>query len=149
MLYEDDFHPVEADILNTSAEHDSLKADVPKVLWLLMLRFSEVVVLIWKTTKVYAARCEVCTEDGPSLALPSSVSHEIVLSAATYARLSNVPELSLVTLLSFHCLKPGTFEGATCKLLLDPFQHGTKKSLALSTSAEWQVTPPSTATHAL
>ena len=43
-----------------------------------------------------------------SLAIPAEfrtpVSHEIVLSVATFAWLHCVPELSLLTLLSFHCL---------------------------------------------
>ena len=44
-----------------------------------------------------------CIEVGPSPSLPRSVWHEIVFLASS-ARLSNVPELSLLTLLSFHCL---------------------------------------------
>ena len=92
------------DTLNTPAERESLKDHVHKILWLFMLRFYGVVVLISKSTKVYAARCEVCIEFGPSPSLPSSVSHEIVLIVATSARLRNVPELSRLTLFSFHCL---------------------------------------------
>ena len=84
----------------------SLKADVHKTLLLLMLVFSEVAVLIWKTTKEYAARCGV--HQSWSLAIPAvfstPMSHEIVMSLATSAWLHNFPALSLLTLLSFHCL---------------------------------------------
>ena len=56
-----------------------------------------------------------------SLAIPAEfrtpVSHEILLSVAVSAKLQNVPELSLLTLLSFHCLlrppEAGNFDGAT------------------------------------
>ena len=43
----------------------SLKVDVHKILLLPMLGFCGVVVLIRRTTKVYAARCKVYIEVGP------------------------------------------------------------------------------------
>ena len=60
-----------------------------------------------KTTKVCSARCDVSTGVSPSPSLPSSgrqCPFEIVLSVATSAWLHDVPELALLTLLSFHCL---------------------------------------------
>ena len=56
-----------------------------------------------------------------SLAAPTGfrapVSHEIVLNVAVSAWLQDVPELSLLTLLSLHCLlrpqRPGNIDGAT------------------------------------
>ena len=56
---------------------------------------------------MYSAPCGVCIEVGlsPSLAeFRTPVSREIVLSVTTSAWLHDVPELALLTLLSFHCL---------------------------------------------
>ena len=58
----------------------SLKADVHTILLRLMLCFYGFVVLIWKTTKVCAARCGVCIEVGPSPFLPSSV-HQCLMKS--------------------------------------------------------------------
>ena len=79
------------------------KADIHKILLLLMRGICGVLVPIRTTAIVYAARCEVCIEIGPSPSLPSSVPHEIVLNVATSAWLHYVPE-TLLALVSFHCL---------------------------------------------
>ena len=47
----------------------SPKADVHRIMLLLMPRFYGVVVLIWETTIVYAKRCDVCIAVGSSLSL--------------------------------------------------------------------------------
>ena len=77
--------------------------------------------LAWGANMLLARSCGADLEDHQSvfrtlwrvhrswsLAIPAEfrtpVSHEIVLSAAMSAWLHNVPELSLLTLLSFHCL---------------------------------------------
>ena len=63
---------------------------------------------------------------------------------ATSVWLHNFPELSFFCH-SFHvipcCVRP-TFDGATCKLLMDPCQHVTKKFFIIdqpTKCAEWQV----------
>ena len=76
------------------------RADIHRILLLLMLGFYGVVVLSWRTTKIYVARCGVCIKVGPSPSMPSSVPHEIVLNVVTSAWLHTVPELSLSTLIS-------------------------------------------------
>ena len=85
---------------------DQDKRALSSLAWGATCSWRDLVVLIWKTTRVCFARCGVCIEW--SLAIPAEfrtpVSHEIVLSAAMFAWLHNVPELSLLTLLSFHCL---------------------------------------------
>ena len=62
-----------------------------------MLESYEVVVLIRETTRIHAARCEVCLEVGssPFPAEIRPVSHQIVLSVATSAWLHHVTRLSL------------------------------------------------------
>ena len=105
------------------------KADVHKILSLL-----RVVVLIRGTTRVYAARCEMCIEVGFSSSLPSSVPQEIVLSLAT-VWLHYVPQLPFVTLVSFHCLVRAAeskhLRWCECKnFLMYPCQRVTKKFLA-------------------
>ena len=82
----------------------SLKADDHKILLVLLLRFYGVVVLIRRTTIVYAARCELCIGVSSSPSLPSSVPHEIVSRVATAGWLHDVSEPSLWTRLSSHCL---------------------------------------------
>ena len=87
-----------------------------------------------------------------SFAIPAEfrtpVSLEIVLSVGMSAWLHNVPELSLLTLLSYHCRcaqqRPRNFDGATWKLLMDPFEHDTKVYGIVTHQrtrkrAEWQV----------
>ena len=89
---------------HTKKRSPSPKADDHKILLQLMLGFCGVVVLMWRTIKEYAARCEVCIKVGPSSSIPSSVSQEIVLSVTTSGWFYNVLELFLLILPSFHCL---------------------------------------------
>ena len=59
------------------------------------------------------------------------MSHKIVLSTATSAWLHNFPNFPFCNSLHFIacCVnsRPDTFDGARCKLLMDPCQHFTKK----------------------
>ena len=72
----------------TATRHDetrspSLKADDHKIVFVFMVRFHGIMVLIRRTTKVFAVRCEVCIEVGSSPSLPSFLPHSIVLSVMT------------------------------------------------------------------
>ena len=112
----------------------SLKANIHRILLLLMLELHGVAILIWKTTEENAARCGVCIEVDPAPSLSSSLSHDVVLSVVTPASLLTVPVHFIAC-----CVgpKPGTFNGTTCKLDVSL----TKKCLASSDSAAQQHVP--------
>ena len=65
------------------------------------------VVLIWKITRLYSGRCGGCIEVGPLLSQPNSKHQYLTRWYRVWecpAWHQNVPELSFLMFLSFHCL---------------------------------------------